>query len=132
MPRLDFVPKTQEQGELHHYLRLNFKVTIVSEEKQEELASVVMDVQAGHTVSDPALLHQLSIYDDEPGYDGFPVAAPRWIGAGAAMAADTLHALLPPRGTGAVYQHDRTAGRASYAHPTSPGSGPRAHRGLLR
>ncbi len=93
--RLDFVPKTQEQGELHHYLRLNFKVTIVGEEKQEELASVVMDVQAGHAVSDPALLHQLSIYDNEPGYEGFPVAAPRWIGAGAALAADTLHALLP-------------------------------------
>lgn len=92
--RLDFVPKTQERSELHHYLQFNFKVAILSEEKQEDLASVLMDVQAGHAVTDPAHLRQVTIYDTEPAFDGFPLAQPRWLGAGAPLAAETLHVLL--------------------------------------
>lgn len=93
--RLDFVPKTQERSELHHYLQLNFKVTILSEEKQEELTSVMMDVQAGYVITDPARLRALTVYDSETAFDSFPVAQPRWIGAGDALAPATLHALLP-------------------------------------
>ena len=93
--RLDFVPQTQERSELHHYLQFNFKVTVLSEEKQEDLASVVMDVQAGYAVTDPALLRQLTVYDSENTFDGFPLAQPRWIGAGAALSVATLAALLP-------------------------------------
>ena len=62
----------------HHYLLLNFKVTLLSEEKREELAVVVMDVQAGHTVDDPAILQRLEMIDPTPAYEEFPVAPPRW------------------------------------------------------
>ncbi len=93
--RLDFVPQTQERSELHHYLQFNFKVTILSEEKQEDLASVVMDVQAGYAVTDPAQLRALTVYDTETTFDGFPLAQPRWIGAGDALEVATLAALLP-------------------------------------
>ncbi|MBP8293304.1 MAG: hypothetical protein KAX65_11060 [Caldilineaceae bacterium] len=99
--RLDFVPQTQERSELHHYLQFNFKVTILSEEKQEDLASVVMDVQAGYAVTDPAQLRALSVYDTETTFDGFPLAPPRWIGAGDALAVETLAALLPRAATAA-------------------------------
>ena len=37
--RLEYVPQAQEQKALHHYLQFNFKVTLISEEKQEELAA---------------------------------------------------------------------------------------------
>ena len=99
--RLDFVPQTQERSELHHYLQFNFKVTILSEEKQEDLASVVMDVQAGYAVTDPAQLRALSVYDTETTFDGCPLAQPRWIGAGDALAVETLAALLPRAATAA-------------------------------
>jgi hypothetical protein len=92
--RLDYVPQTQERSELHHYLQFNFKVTILSEEKQEDLASVLMDVQAGHAVTDPAQLRMLAVYDTTPVFEGFPLAQPRWIGAGEPLALETLHALL--------------------------------------
>ena len=36
---------------LHHYLRFNFKVALISDEKQEFLASATMDVQGGYAVA---------------------------------------------------------------------------------
>ena len=54
-------PDAAEQSALHHYLRLNFRVTFVSDEKQEEIKSVVMDVQAGHSVDDTSLLERLRL-----------------------------------------------------------------------
>ncbi len=43
--------QSQEQGrpepQLHHYLRFNFKAAFVSDEKQEQLVSVLMDANSG-------------------------------------------------------------------------------------
>jgi hypothetical protein len=93
--RVEGLPKREEASELHHYLQMNFKVTVVSEEKQEELATVMMDLQAGHAVDDPDLLHQLEIYEPRPAFESLPVAQPRWIDAGEALSSETLQALLP-------------------------------------
>jgi hypothetical protein len=93
--RVDALPNREETRELHHYLQMNFKVAIVSEEKQEELATVMMDLQAGHAVDDPDLLHQLEIYEPRPAFESLPVAQPRWIDAGPALSPETLQALLP-------------------------------------
>lgn len=117
--RIDVLPATQEQATQHYYLLCNFKVTLLGEEKREELAVVVMDVQAGHAVDDPVPLQRLEIIDPEPAYAELPVAPLRWRGApgGApwapahadmaptssspkssactALAFDTLQALLP-------------------------------------
>lgn len=93
--RVDELPKSQEEAAQHHYLLCNFKVTLISEEKQEELVAIVMDVQAGHAVTDETILQQLAIIDPEPTYLGLPIAQPRWLGAGEALAPATLQALLP-------------------------------------
>ncbi len=93
--RIDELPETMEAVLQHHYLLLNFKVTLLSEEKWEEMAVVVMDVQAGHMVDDPAILQRLEMIDPTPAYEEFPVASPRWQGAGEALALDTFQALLP-------------------------------------
>ncbi|MCC6458684.1 MAG: hypothetical protein IT328_27295 [Caldilineaceae bacterium] len=107
--RMDELPATQEEAVRHHYLLCNFKITLLSEEKREELAVVVMDVQAGHAVDDPVILQRLEIIDPEPAFAELPVAPLRWQeperaqtamrpeGARAreALALDTLQALLP-------------------------------------
>ncbi len=111
--RIDELPNTQEEAAQHHYLLCNFQITLLSEEKREELAVVVMDVQAGHAVDDPTLLQRLEILDPTPAYAGLPVAPPRWLeratpaprrpphpGSGTAfgreaLSLDTFQALLP-------------------------------------
>lgn len=97
--RLDPAPKALEEAQQHHYLLCNFKVTFVSEEKQEELVAVVMDVQAGHAVRDATVLQHLDVMNPEPTFAMMPNAQPRWPGAGADDGSDlapaTLQALLP-------------------------------------
>ena len=93
--RLDGVPKTQEERELHHYVQFNFKITTITEEKQEAQASVIMDLQAGHAVPDPDQLRLLAVLDPQPAFDTLLVAPPRWTAAGDALADETLQALLP-------------------------------------
>lgn len=84
-----------EQAALHHYLRFNFKVTFISDEKQEQIISVVMDVQGGHAVRDTEVLQRLVSYETEPAFPDLAVAQPRWQRAGDALAPATLEALLP-------------------------------------
>lgn len=93
--RLSEVPKTTEEATRHHYLLCNFKVTLIGEEKQEELVAVIMDVQAGHVVDDEVIRDQLAIIDPEPAHGGLPIAPARWQGAGDALAPETLQMLLP-------------------------------------
>lgn len=93
--RLTPKPDAAEQAALHHYLRFNFKVMFDSEEKQEQLAAVVMDLQSGCAVRDAEVLARLNTFDAEPAFEDLPVATTRWPGAGKALAADTLRALLP-------------------------------------
>ncbi|MCL4834198.1 MAG: hypothetical protein KJZ86_17275 [Caldilineaceae bacterium] len=83
-----------EQQALHHYLRFNFKVTFVSDEKQESLASVVMDAQNGYAISDPLHLQRLLSTDTAPGYPHMSIAPARWLGADAIDSAETYQALL--------------------------------------
>jgi hypothetical protein len=95
-PNARLSPKqdASEQRALHHYLRFNFKVMFVSDEKQEQLVSVVMDVQAGHAVWDAGILGALESFEATPAFGDLPVAAPRWIGADTALSVETYRALL--------------------------------------
>jgi len=45
--RLQSEKEAKPQPQLHHYLRFNFKAAFVSDEKQEELVSILMDVNSG-------------------------------------------------------------------------------------
>lgn len=83
-----------EQPALHHYLRFNFKVTFLSDEKQEQIISVVLDVQGGYAVRDAELLDRLVSFETETAFSHMAVAPPRWQGAGDVLAPATLQALL--------------------------------------
>lgn len=92
--RLNAARNAVEQSALHHYLRFNFKATLLSDEKQEQIVSVVMDVQAGHAVRDPEHLARLVTSETETAFDHLPPARPRWSGAGEALEPATWQALL--------------------------------------
>ncbi len=93
--RLGAARNAIEQSALHHTLRFNFKATLLSDEKQEQIVSVVLDVQAGHAVRDPELLARLVTSETETAFDHLPLARPRWPGAGETLDAATWQALLP-------------------------------------
>lgn len=84
-----------EQTALHHYLRCNFKVTFLSDEKQEQIVSVVLDVQGGYAVRSPEHLQRLVSYEVEPAFPHLTVAPPRWPGAGDPLSPATWQALMP-------------------------------------
>jgi hypothetical protein len=93
--RLRAMRDGEEQTALHHYLRCNFKATFLSDEKQEQIVSVVLDVQGGHAVRHTTLLERLVSYETEPAFPHLTAARPRWRGAGdAPLAPTTLDALL--------------------------------------
>ena len=92
--RLAALRDAVEQPALHHYLRFNFKVTFLSDEKQEQIISVVLDVQGGYAVHDAELLDRLVSFEAETTFSHMTVAPPRWQGAGDVLAPATLHALL--------------------------------------
>lgn len=92
--RLSAARNAVEQSALHHYLRFNFKATLLSDEKQEQIVSVVLDVQAGHTVRDPEHLARLVTFETETAFDHLAPARPRWSGGSEALDAVTWQALL--------------------------------------
>jgi len=92
--RLSAQRNAAERAALHHYLRFNFKATLLSDEKQEQIVSVTLDVQAGHAVRDPEHLARLVTFETETAFDHLPPARPRWPGAGEALDPATWQALL--------------------------------------
>lgn len=95
--RLQATAKGAEQRARHHYLRFNFKVTYESDEKQEEMTSVVMDVQAGHVVRHTEVLERLDSYESAPAFASLPLAKPRWRETGERLSPETSQdACLPP------------------------------------
>ncbi len=77
-----------------HYLRFNFKVTYESDEKEEEIRSVVMDVQGGYAVRDEELLERLETYEATSTFQSSLIARPRWKGAETPFSFEIFQALL--------------------------------------
>ena len=77
-----------------HYLQFNFKVTYDSDEKEEEIRSVVMDVQAGHTVHDEELLRRLESYEGSSTFASKLIAKPRWLDVETPYSQDVFNELL--------------------------------------
>lgn len=92
--RLGAARNAVEQSALHHILRFNFKATLLSDEKQEQIVSVTLDVQAGHAVRAAEHLARLVTSETETAFGHLPLARPRWPGAGEALDAVTWQALL--------------------------------------
>jgi hypothetical protein len=77
--RLQTVPHTDEQVALGHYLRFNFKASLVTDEKQERLVTVLMHVQGGYPVSNQAEVAQAATpREASPDLAGLPLAPLAW------------------------------------------------------
>ena len=76
--RLVALPGQAETPALFHYLVFTCKVTLITDETQEQLASVALDAQAGWPADWTAILEQATL-EDEPAFAHLPPARPRWI-----------------------------------------------------
>jgi hypothetical protein len=73
--RLQVIPQTAEQITLNHYVRFNFKASLVTDEKQERLVTVLMHTQGGYAVINQAELSQASpLIPAESGLSQLPTA----------------------------------------------------------
>ncbi len=84
---------TQRRG-LHHYLRFNFKVALISDEKQELIVSPVMNVQGGYAVGDNEVLERLDSFETTSAFSGLSIATQCWQDAETAISPGTFNALL--------------------------------------
>ena len=92
--RLSEVPRQSEVVAVCHYARFNFKAALITDEKWEQLASVVMDVQAGFAVPELARLERLVQLEDEPAPGGHLPAPVRWLPGQAPLSRLVLETLL--------------------------------------
>jgi hypothetical protein len=77
--RLSPAPRQVEARALHHYVRFTFQAALVTDEKQEQLASVLMDAQNGYAVPELADLEHQTILENENAFKNLSPAAPRWL-----------------------------------------------------
>ena len=62
--KIFFIPAEKEKIRHHHYVRFNFKVSLVADEKRELVLPVWMDLQNGYPVNG-AEIERLGILDEE-------------------------------------------------------------------
>jgi len=67
--RLVEVPDQIESPALGHYVRFNFKAALITDEKREQLLSVLMDAQGGYAVEELAEIERLVTLETEPGFE---------------------------------------------------------------
>lgn len=92
--RLSEVPRQSEVVAVCHYARFSFKAALITDEKWEQLVSVVMDVQAGFAVPELAPLERLVRLEDEPSLDRHLPALVRWLPGQAPLSRLLLDRLL--------------------------------------
>ena len=69
---------SQPRPQLHHYLRFNFKVAFVTDEKQEELVSILMDVNSGQPAWELDDAWDRVFLEREPDLPDIPQAPLAW------------------------------------------------------
>ena len=77
--RLVEVEGQTESRVLGHYVRFNFKAALITDEKREQLLSVLMDAQGGYAVEELADIERLVTLETEPGFERLPVMPPGWL-----------------------------------------------------
>ena len=95
------VPRTLEARALFRYVRFNFKAASVSDEKREQLVSVLVDAQSGAAVPDFSFSepHRLA---EAPAFTDLPLAPASWTTAPDPLAPKPLRALLDRAARAAV------------------------------
>jgi len=77
--RLVEVEGQTESRVLGHYVRFNFKAALITDEKREQLLSVLMDAQGGYPVQELAEMERLATLETTPGFEHLPVMPPGWL-----------------------------------------------------
>ena len=71
-------PKEAGQVRLHHYVRFNFKVSLIADEKRELILPVWMDLQKGYAITGLEIERQ-ALLDSENQFEYLLPASPAWI-----------------------------------------------------
>ena len=90
--KIFFLPAEKQKIRHHHYVRFNFKVSLVADEKRELVLPVWMDLQNGYPVGG-AEIERLGILDEENQFLHIPSAPAFWSNE-PALSPKTLSALL--------------------------------------
>lgn len=75
---LSEVPGAEEALTFHHYVRFNFKASLITDEKRELIVPVWMHVQGGYALEDGERIEQLALLEPWPVFDDLPTAPPVW------------------------------------------------------
>jgi hypothetical protein len=92
--RLSEVERKGESAALCHYVRFNFKAAMMTDEKQEQLVSVMMDAQAGFSVPELAHVEELTRLEEESTLDHLMPAPVRWLPGHQVLSRPVLEGLL--------------------------------------
>jgi hypothetical protein len=92
--RLVEVPDQTESPALGHYVRFNFKAALITDEKREQLLSVLMNAQGGYAVKELAEIERLATLETQPGFEHLPVMPPIWLPGEEPLSRQALEGLL--------------------------------------
>jgi hypothetical protein len=92
--RLIEVSGQTESPTLGHYVRFNFKAALITDEKREQLLSVLMDAQGGYAVKELAEIERLATLETMPAFEHLLVMPPVWLPGGEPQSRQVLEGLL--------------------------------------
>lgn len=95
------VPRTLETRAMFHYLRFNFKAALLSDEKHEHMASVLMNAQTGAAMPDFSTAESYRLAES-PAFTDMAAAPAQWTTAPNPLAPEPLRALLARAARAAV------------------------------
>jgi hypothetical protein len=95
--RLAEIPRQGESPALCHYVRFNFKAAMFTDEKREQLVSVLMDAQAGFAVPELRHIEQLALLEEESTFGHLSLAPVRWLPGQSASQGDLSRSGRPGR-----------------------------------
>jgi len=87
-------PGQTESPALGHYVRFNFKAALITDEKREQLLSVLMDAQGGYAVKELAEIERMTTLETKPGFEHLPVMPPVWLPGEEPLSRQALEGLL--------------------------------------
>jgi len=92
--RLVEVEGQAESPALGHYVRFNFKAALITDEKREQLLSVLMDAQGGYPVQELTEIERLTTLETKPGFEHLPVMPSVWLPGEEPLSRQALEGLL--------------------------------------
>lgn len=101
--RLVALPNEHEKAALCHYLVFTYKVTLASDEKQERIATIALDAQAGWPV-DWGVIQAMATLNEQGDFAHLVPAPPRWIEAAHPLAPSALTGLAERAQAGVLTQ----------------------------